>query len=159
MDAPYEGYIKSLEHLQSFVDNPNPKASEEREVQEALLDILESLKIQEEALRLLQLGSQQAEEFQEVWAAYEVWPFIKLTNLDYMNARQAVSRLPHRESLLALLDECENLQKTNSAVQDVLENRILTAWRQKNPRFASMGTIDSDLQSKHLKDTEALARR
>lgn len=159
MNAPSEGYKKSLEHFQSFVDNPHLETSEEGRIREALLDILESLKVQEEALRLLRLGVLQAEKFQEVWAAYETWPFVKLTSFDYMSARQAVSKLLHKEDFLALLDECERLQATNSAVQDTLEEKILTAWRQKHPRFASMGVVDSGLQSERLKDTKELARR
>ena len=159
MDAPSEGYKKSLEHFQSFVDDPNLETFEEGRIREALLDILESLKMQEEALRLLQLGVQQAEKFQEVWVAYDTWPFVKLTDFNYISARQAVSKLPHKEGFLALLDECERLQEMNSTVQDMLEEKILAAWRQKHPRFASMGVVDSGLQSERLKDTKELAHR
>ena len=70
-----------------------------------------------------------------------------------------LAKLCQNEDFLALLDKCERLQETNSAVQDALEEKILTAWRRKHPRFASMGTVDSVLQSERLKDTEEFARR
>lgn len=147
-----EGFNKQLGALSDPLSDSARAETEEMEFLKKLRHYLNELSIATHALETAMKGMEEA----EVALLYNTYEFVKLSKLD--NVRRNFLKMDHNEHLLEELKRLETLLNHIQAQTEWIEEDILTAWRNQNPRFSSMGIIDSDVQSSTLKDT-ALARR
>ncbi len=151
---PYKAY------QERFTDLLSADLNEEtvEELEQILSNAVAALNMHSEALNLLEEAIEQAEAAGQLWKTYDYWPFVKLVGFDQSDQRRRLAALTHGDELIGLFDKVEHTRRHLLTRQERLERKMLTAWREKHPRFSSMGTIDSEIQSSTLKDA-ALARR
>lgn len=95
----------------------------------------------------------------ELQLVYEYWPFDEFAVLDEMNRLLPWLEKIHDGRFADLVKRVGAEVELALAHGHNIQEVALASWRHYNPRFSSMGVIDSDLQSETLKDAEELARR
>jgi len=156
MDSLSNAYAIHRERFQSLLSSSNYDEQLAEEVWKALVGIYDSLAMRAEALQAFAEAMQASSE---PWLAFDHWPFTESTHFYNEQDRELLLGLPNGTEMVALLDESEAYRLQISVLQEALKEKILDVWRGRNPKFSSMGIVDSHIQSETLKDMKPFARR
>lgn len=157
----YQAYQRSIERLRAHAvqDNTVSRESVGRELEVSLLELRNDLTALSGFLKESEERFGESQRVGRAWEMYDTWSFDKIPELDRQAAEQLLPSLVGGPQLAALLGQVEELYRNTATRKEALEQRILAAWRAHYPRFSSMGTLDSDVESETIKDPRQLARR
>lgn len=126
----------------------------EKDIRGELLNMLDAQTMQEQALEQVEQSVEKASTSGELVEAFRAWKFVEIDNPDKTRTREILATLPHALEILKLFNQVVTRRAAIVSRKEHLDKKILSSWHSTYPRFSSMGTLDSALQSETLRDAK-----